>query len=222
MDAERETSKERIIAWWKRRLLYRTIDASVSRKFKKKLKNENFTILCNNCIGGCIYHRLGQQFQSPTVNLFMNVHEFISFCLHLDYYLTQQLQFSETEFNYPVGELRGDESDEIPTIHIHFNHDKVQQSACEKWERRKERIRKDNLYIILYRWDGITEEEIRRLENYPCRNKVILTSKPLPNISWSYYIKPNYFYKDADNYLAKDIFGIRYYEKKFDFVSFVN
>lgn len=205
---------------YKSSFVYGIIDKIVSRHFRKRLKNKEFTILCSNCIGGVIYHRLGSKFYSPTVNMFFSQPDFVDFCVHLEYYLSQKLCFIYSDAGYPIAELRG--NGDIPTIRLNFNHSKSNEEAEKKWDERKERIRRDNLYIILYMLDGLTVEKAKELENVKCNNKVLLTSRHLPDISWSYYIKPNERQKYASSYLGKDIFGVRYFEKKFDFVSFLN
>lgn len=212
--------KRKLINFWKNSFLFLSIQKMINAYFIKKLKNSNFTILCSNCIGGCIYHRLEQQFLSPTVNCFMTTQDFIQFCVHLDYYLEQELHFIQSAHNYPVGQLRG--VDKIPTITIHFNHDEHEESAMQDWNRRKARINRNNLYIILYMLDGVTIEEVKLLEKCTCNNKVLLTSKPIPEISWSYHIEPVYRSQYPFSYLGKDILGLRTFEKKFDFVGFLN
>ena len=205
---------------WKNSAVLQKIDDVISRKYIKSLTNDNFTILCSNCIGGCIYHRLRKQFLSPTVNMFFTQPDFVDFCLHLDYYLSTPLQFIDHSGSYPVAILHG--KDEIPDITLHFNHAKTKQEAEEKWESRKRRINKDNLYIILYKLDGLTVEKAKLLESIRCNNKVLLTAEPVPEISWSYVIKPNPHQKYASAYLGRDVFNRRWYEKKFDFVGFLN
>lgn len=44
--------KRRIIEIWKKSKIYQIIDNIISSGFRKRLKNDNFTILCSNCIGG--------------------------------------------------------------------------------------------------------------------------------------------------------------------------
>ncbi len=213
--------RQRAVSIWTSTLLYRSIDKLISKRFQRRLHNDNFTILCSNCIGGVIYHRLGKRFLSPTINLFFSQPDFVSFCLYLDYYLSKELTFVETDFPYPVAQLVGN-GKEIPTITIHFNHDKEEATSRTHWEDRKKRIRRDNLFIILYMLDGVTIEQLRQLEQVPCKNKVVLSAKPLPKISWSYYIKPILRHHYAYSYLQKNLFGVRYFERKFDFVSFLN
>lgn len=212
--------KRKIINYWKNCSIFLCIQKIINSHFIKKLHNQDFTILCPNCIGGCIYHRLEQQFRSPTVNCFMKTPDFVPFCLYLDYYLEQELHFVESSTNYPVAQLEG--NGEIPTITIHFNHNDCEEGARNDWNRRKARINKENLYIILYMTDGVTIEEVKKLDPYPCNNKVVFSSKPVPEISWSFYIEPNFRSQYPYAYLGKDAFGIRDYEKKFDFVGFLN
>lgn len=210
-----------IINKWKKSRLYTQIEKRINRHFSKKLKNKEFTILCSNCVGGILYHRLGQEFLSPTINMWFHQPDFVEFTVNLDWYLNQDLVFIESKEQYPVGVLKGNDKD-IQDITLFFNHAKTVNDAKEQWERRKKRIVKDNLYIMMYKLDGITIEQMRKLEHVKCKNKVIFTSVPLPEIPWSYYIKPVMSHKYPYNYLEKDIFGIRYLEKKFDCVSFLN
>ncbi len=110
----------------------------------------------------------------------------------------------------------------MPLLTLHFNHDSVAEEARDKWERRKKRINRDNLYVIMYNLDGVTVEEIKQLENFKCNNKIVLSCKELPEISWSLYIKPVMKYKYPYGYIGKDFLGIMHYEKKFDFIGFLN
>lgn len=214
--------KRQFVCWWKNSFIYKSIDNRISKHFSKKLKNDNFTILCSNCVGGVIYHRLGKEFLSPTINMYFSQPDFVTFCLHLDYYLQQKLVFIETNKGHPVAVLVGSEELNIPTIELNFNHANSNDEAREKWELRKKRVNKDNLYVILYMLDGLTVEQARKLEGFSCRNKVLLTAVPIPEISWSYYIKPNNHQQYASSYLGRNVFGVRWFEQKFDFVGFLN
>ena len=210
-----------MVQFWKNSSLFQTINLTISKSFRRKLENDQFTILSSNCIAGVIYHRLGKKFLTPTINMFFSQPDFVEFCLHLEFYLEQELGFIETNESYPVAELRGDDKD-IPTIRLNFNHDKVPETAIENWEKRKRRIRMDNLYVILYNLDGLTLEQLKRLDQFPCKGKVVLTAVPLPEIPWSVQIKPIPTHRFPMNYLEQDVFGVRYFEKKFDFVAFLN
>lgn len=223
-ERKRTPTKEKyakLILFWKRTKLFSLIDSLISQYYRRRIKNDNFTILCSNCVGGILYHRLGKKFLTPTINMWIPQPDFVEFCVHLDYYLAQDPQFIESNQSFPVGQLIGD-GENIPSITLNFNHDKVAEEARAKWNERKKRIVRDNMYIMMYKLDGVTVEQLKRLENVPCRNKVVFTAKPLPAIPWSVCIKPIMTHRDPYNYLEKDMFGVRYLEKKFDYISFLN
>lgn len=205
---------------WQKSILFKTIEKQINKKFQKRLKNDNFTILCPNCIGGCIYHRLGKKFLSPTINMWMTQPDFVKFLLHLDEYLEEPIVFLPTDESTPSGKIGG--KGEIPEIILHFNHANSTEEAEKQWNNRKSRINKDNLYVIMYNLDGITNEQLHLLDDYPCRSKVVLTSIELPDISWSCFIKKPTHGQHLDSFLDRDIFGRRYYEKNWDFVTFLN
>lgn len=185
---------------------------------KNKVKNNNFSIICSNCIGGFIYHRLGLQFLSPTINCFIEPSDFIRFCEHLEYYLSLKLKFKESDKPYPVARL--------DDVTIYFNHSKSNEEAENTWEKRKNRVNYNNLYVILYnRYDendnSLTKEEILRAGNIRCNNLIILSDIPCPDVPYVLYIPKKgkdlgQLYFDQDKYL------IRTFEREFDFVSFLN
>lgn len=105
---------------------------------------------------------------------------------------------------------------------MHFNHAKTQEEAEKQWIERRGRINKENLYIILYNLDGVTEEQLHLLDHYPCRNKVVLTAKELPGVSWSKYIKRPNRGQYPDSYLGRNLFGVAHFERKWDYVGFLN
>lgn len=212
--------KTKLMQFWPNCRLFRWIDNAISKRFRRRLKNDNFTILSSNCIGGIIYHRLGKQFLSPTINMWFKQPEFASFCLHLDYYLKQELRFYKSDLSYPTAELRGE--GDIPTIHLYFNHAKTEDEARGDWEKRKTRINHQNLFIILYKLDGITIEQLKALEAIPCRGRVVLSAYPIPEISWAVVIQPNMRAPSPYSFFDRNIIGLRRYERHFDFVTWLN
>ncbi len=122
------------------------------RRLQKQLRRtvtaENVTILSQNCIGGVVYHDLGQQFLSPTINTFIPEPDFMKLVLNLGHYMQQELVMAWGE-EYPVGML-GD-------VQIHFMHYDTCAQAKAAWNRRRERIRYDKILVLATDRDGFDE-----------------------------------------------------------------
>ena len=73
---------------------------------RRQLHNSDVTFLVPNCIGGILFHDLGLQFRSPTVNLMMTQTDFVRFVLNLKDYLAQELEFfKHSEYVCPCAHL---------------------------------------------------------------------------------------------------------------------
>lgn len=182
-------------------------------KIRQRLKNNNFSIICSNCIGGVIYHRLGKQFLSPTINMWFRQKDFLKFVENLPEYLKEDLTFVETEYIYPVAKLKD--------LTLYFNHAKTEEEARNNWEKRKQRINYDNLFIIMYDKGDITESDIKKLANIKCKNKVVFSDKEYTDIEYVVTIKPTNRI-NGDAYLDEDWLGRRTFEKYWDFVKWLN
>ena len=60
-------------------------------QMRRGLKNHGMSLFCPYCMGGTLFHDLGLQFCSPTINLMMYQTDFKKFILHLDNYLYCQV-----------------------------------------------------------------------------------------------------------------------------------
>jgi uncharacterized protein (DUF1919 family) len=112
-------------------------------------------------------------------------------------------------------------------------HYKTFEKAREKWNERKTRIIKDNLYVIvcdindIYECDCdkagyISDEDLKLFENFECNNKIMLTRDKNRKQSYAHYIEPLYNKPYPLTYMNRNIMGINGFEKHFDFVSFLN
>ncbi len=193
------------------------VNSFFERRLRRQLKNDNFSIICSNCIGGVIYHRLGKQFLSPTVNMWMRQREFLTFVENLREACSQDVVFIPSEYDYPVGKITTKGGD----VRLYFNHAATQEEALENWNRRRERINYDNLFLIMYDREDIAEEDLRRLERIPCKNKAVLSQRSFPELPYVITMKgtdrPN-----GQQCLDKDWFGRRTFEKHFNFVKWLN
>lgn len=185
-------------------------------KMRKQLHNTAPTFLCPNCIGGILFHDLGIQFQSPTVNLMMKQRDFLKFVLNLDHYLAQELVFFQhPEYTFPCAHL-GD-------LLLHFTHYHSQAEATEKWLERSRRIDRDNLFVFLMERDGLTQKDILRLGELRVRGLVVFTANAYPEIPYALQIPKYASDHEVGNVLAKTYWnGRREYEQYFDFVKWFN
>ncbi len=186
------------------------------RKLRKSLKNKDITFLCPNCIGGILFHDLGLQFKSPTVNLMMTQTDFLKFVLKMDYYLQQEFEFfKHDEYNFPCARL--------DDITIHFTHYHTEEEAQNKWKERAKRINKDNLFVFLMERDGLSKEDILLLKNLNAKGVVVFTAMDYPEIEYTVKISKYSSYDEVGNILRKShLTGVREYDRYFDFVKWFN
>ena len=178
-----------------------------------RLHNHDFSILCSNCAGGVISNRLGKEFRSPTVNLWMRQRDFLKLAAHLKTYLSYELEFVDSEHDYPVARLHD--------VLIYFNHSKSADEAAADWDRRKPRINYDNLFLLMYDRENLTLEELREIEEIPCRGRIIFSDKERPELDYVVTMKTTDRPMSAQC-MDKNWLGIRSFERQFDFVKWLN
>ena len=111
------------------------------RKNIRKLKNNNPTVISSNCNGAFILHDLKLRFNSPFVNLWIKPKDFIKLLKNFDEYMRCKLdKITEGGIDYPIGKLKD--------IKIYFQHYSTFEEAERKWEERKKRIDKENLFVL--------------------------------------------------------------------------
>ena len=190
------------------------------KEYKKRkrlrLKNENFTVIASNCSGMFMYYDMGLRYLTPTVNLSIEMHDFVKMVRNLKWYMEQEMtEAQEPGYKCPVGIL-GD-------IRICFIHYASFEEGARKWEERKRRINWDKLLIIGSEKDGCTYETIREFDKLPYENKVIFTHVEYPEFSSACYIKG---FEDKEElgvitFFKKQIVKRRYLDG-FDYVKFIN
>lgn len=186
------------------------------RNKSKRLKNRNFTVIASNCSGMFMYYDLGLPYLTPTVNLSIEMNDFVKMAGNLKWYMEQEMtEAHDQKYQSPVGIL-GD-------IKIHFIHYDSFEEGVLKWEERKRRINWNNLFIIGSEKDGCTYETIKEFEKLPFKNKVIFTHVEYPEFPSAFYIKG---FEDKDELGTitnfKDQRLKRRYLDDFDYVRFIN
>jgi uncharacterized protein (DUF1919 family) len=180
---------------------------------RKELKNHNFTILSQICIGSIMYHDLGEPFLSPTINMLFEPDGFIKFMYNIKYYLSLDIKFIDSKKEYPIGLL-----DDIKIDFVHYN---SEDEAMTKWNQRKERIQWDNIFVIACDKD-MSEDAINKflcLNKYP--NRILFSSKFIESM---FSVYQSDFNDGSDARLLNfcNIFGKRFYQKWINYTAFLN
>lgn len=144
------------------------------KKLRAMLKNEKFSVICNNCIGAMVVHDFLQPHLSPTVNLYFQADDYIRFLSDLKENLQVEVREEESEYPYPIGSVNG--------CKIMFQHYKDFQTAKDTWKRRANRVKWDNLLLIFVEREGCTYEHLQIFDSLPFPNKVALVHKNYSDI----------------------------------------
>lgn len=181
------------------------------RSLQNRNRNHNFSIISNACVGGFIYRDLNLPYLTPTVNLSISASDFIKLCNNLEFYMERELVEVQAEHPYPVGQ--------ISDIIIQFIHYNTFEEAREAWNRRKKRIRYDNIFIVMKEGKHLTSQNRKDFHQLPYP-KVLLVSHQtsVPN---EFYISGFEDKKCLGDIISFQKPGFRYFEQ-FDFVEFLN
>ena len=160
-------------------------------------------------------HDLGVRFNSPTINLYFEAVDYIRFLENLDYYLACTLTFEENSLTYPIGYL--------DDVKIYFVHYASIDDAKNKWEERKKRLNKDNLFIIMTDRDGCNFEILKRFDQLPYKNKIIFTAQKYDEFKSVVWLKQYQNYdKVGQLHVVQSLNGKRGYNIGFDYVYWLN
>lgn len=184
---------------------------------RRRLRNKEFTIICDNCWAGKVYSELGIPYQTPFVGLFIFSPDYIKLLNNLDYYLKsggQSLRFvreskyiKEFDNSYPLALL--------DDIEIHFLHYQSESEVREKWQRRLARIHWDNLYFKFNDNDQCSYELMKIFDNLPFKSKVIFSSKDYEDLTSLVHFKS----REKEGYVGIDL---KIYHRYFNVVNWLN
>src|SRR5580658_2143796 len=110
-------------------------------RLQQTVRTRHFSIISINCWGGEIYRDLDIPYQTPFINLYLELPCFVGFLENFDTAIRAPLEFVEEsryhgKLAFPIGLIMG-------TYEIHFMHYRSQEEAREKWNRRRDRIAQD-------------------------------------------------------------------------------
>ena len=113
-----------------------------------RIQKNDLSIICNNCVGGILYHTLGLECQSPCKNLAIPDDDFFKLVQDLERYMGLDPEFvrwqedPHSKERFPVMKL--------DDVEIWCNHDRAVDEAREKWNRRKKKINYENILLMMY------------------------------------------------------------------------
>lgn len=185
-------------------------------KMRKRLRNRQMTFLTPNCLGGILFHDLGLEFRSPTVNLMMTQRDFIKFVTNMDPYLKSDFSFFQNpDCSFLCARLND--------IVIYFTHYTTERQAEQKWKERVKRIDYNNIFIFAQERDGLTKEEIQSLGKLNVKGIVVFTAHDYPEIPYTLYLPKYQHEHEVGNILVRNYWDdSREYEQYFDFVQWFN
>ncbi len=120
---------------------------------RKKVKDKNVTLITQNCIGGVIYSMIGQEFLSPTINMFIEDTNFTKLVERLPYYMSLEPIPITDKYVDPIDSNVSYPKIGIDDIELCCLHYENCQAAIEAWNRRKQRINWDNIIVIGNSWN---------------------------------------------------------------------
>ena len=191
------------------------------KQLREMNHNHDFSLITNDCVGGVICHDLGEQFRSPTVNLWIPNEHFLEFAQNLRYYLSCDMEEKpDTSKSYPVGRIIPNDDQHIP-IEVNFQHYASFEEGYTKWQERSKRVNYDRLYFI---WHYFGEAETDRIVVFDRWNvrKLVILHEPLKEIQHSEVT--TCYRSDPHNGKILDVVeqtGKRYLDE-IDYVSFLN
>ncbi|CEO41427.1 DUF1919 domain-containing protein [Photobacterium kishitanii] len=205
---------QRVISSIYRRTIYKVYRSHVNKKLQARLKNKNFSLISNNCIGGITCSDLAQPFNSPTVGLFFYSDCYLKFCENLEYYLSLELEQATSSkyidsFPYLLGKL--------DDIEIHLIHDTSFAEAKEKWDRRRKRVDFDNLFFVMSDRDICNEGDIERFLRLDNGRSVFFGARKRSNLD--NYV---YCYNEKGDITPQSFARYRVHEQYFDMIEWLN
>lgn len=105
------------------------------------------TILSDDCWGGYVYNRLKLPFTSPLINVYWDRDQYTEFISDPVFYLNTNLEMIRDGNLHdgvcPVGSL----GDAKRKVEMHFVHNVDFNEAKEQWDRRRQRMNVQNLFV---------------------------------------------------------------------------
>lgn len=162
-----------------RNIIYLPLTKHIRRR---KLKDENFTIISNNCWGGTVYESYGIIKKSPTVGMFIMPEDYLKFIANLDHYFRLPLEFINPDES-KWKEVLQNKSNwntylicRLGDIELHMLHYHDKEIARRKWESRVKRVNNKKMIFKFNDQNGATKDQILKFMQMPMKNKLCFVS----------------------------------------------
>lgn len=153
------------------RKVIRNIERALFKlRFQINIAPKKYCYISQNCIGGKLYQIERRSYSSPTIGLWFEASDFLTFCENLSEYLTFPLSedvAKSKEMAYPVGKLG--------EIKIYFLHYGSFEIAKMDWERRVARVDIDKVFFLMTDRDGFSSDDLVRFQKLSTNKKILFS-----------------------------------------------
>lgn len=194
----------------------------------KKIKNNDITLISQNCLGGVIYHDFGMPLNSPTINMFIEDENFVKLVENIEHYLSitpqpvcdRYIDPIDPSIIYPKIRI-----DDIELCCLHYNDC---NDAIDAWERRKARVNLNNIVVIANSWNLHDNLDLIKRVCSTKYKTVCFCDKEYGNIEGCVYLKGDFWKRDRRGIVRPNITDFvpntttRYYEKYINILDVLN
>ncbi len=193
--------------------------ARIARRYRA-LGGGPATILSNNCAAGRMLHDLGLRLDTPTVNLWMTVGDFLDFAEGIPDSLAGNLEeIRSSGENNPVADLRFDSR----SVRLHFLHDNSFEAAKAAWKRRRGRVDLSRTFLVATDNSDATAEALDRFLRLPWPKRMFVKDTWKAERLGEAGILVRGDFRDGFN--VHDFpgwFGRTHYQNAFDFAAWIS
>ena len=184
-----------------------------AHRIKDRLKDNNFTIISNDCWGAGAYGSFRLMYKTPFIGTRVFAPCYIELLKDLRNYIESPLTFIDVsrydfmnehrkDCYFPIGILNG-------RVEIHFYHEDDEEKARQKWQRRIKKMNWDNIFVKFSEDPGVCREEhLKEFEELDYPYKVCFTSSDYSHLKSAIMMK-DYFVDGAPMYfLSRKFFDV--------------
>lgn len=185
---------------------------------RRRLKNSEFSILSQNCVGSIWYHDLGLKFTSPTINMKFAPNDWVDFLADFQNNINLPITFLKSDKTYPVG-LIGDK------FFVEFVHYHSEDEVVQKWNERKMRLLPRK--VVLAFAEDMSDSSINGFLSLPqYKNRLLFISKQraqslgLSESKIIRFVESGYDNAKMLNFCS--LTGKRFYQRTVNYIDYIN